>query len=319
MKRYLCTLGLLLAAAAVVRADVIRLKDGSKIVGTIVDFQNDSFKVQTSYGFAMVRKDRISQIIPSDPGKAGGPASDAAPATAAASGAKAEARPTASRGRLASHPAPTAVNASRSIRLAPAVAAGSFPMPEPLPRTAPPAPVAAVDPAPTPEPVPPPVVPTPIRDSVNGNLYINETYDFQFYRPPGWDVIPGARGALPNAITAMGTSDKTTLFLVGRELWQGSLEVQASNAEQALRKIYENYRPISSTKRVVNGLPAMEWRFRGVADGHDWSVTALTIAHNADVFTLLGMTYSDSDLIQIRENVIAKMIGSLRFGQLQPR
>jgi len=69
MKLRLLLFALLLALAAGARADEIRLKDGSKIVGTIVDFENDSFKVQTAYGFAMVRKDSIAQIIPADPGK----------------------------------------------------------------------------------------------------------------------------------------------------------------------------------------------------------------------------------------------------------
>ena len=32
-----------------------------------------------------------------------------------------------------------------------------------------------------------------------------------------------------------------------------------------------------------------------------------------DIFTVLGMTYADSDLIQIQENVIAKAITSLSF------
>ena len=118
---------------------------------------------------------------------------------------------------------------------------------------------------------------------------------------------------MPNAITAMGTGDETTVFVVGREALRDSIEAHSTTAERAMRQIYENYRPLSSTRRTVAGLPAVEWRFRGVADGHDWSVTALTLARGSDVFTLLGMTYSDSDLIQIRENVIAKMIASVQF------
>ena len=152
---------------------------------------------------------------------------------------------------------------------------------------------------------------------MQGTVYSNASYNFQLYRPPGWDLIPEARKSMPNAITAMGTPDETTLFVVGREPVRDSLEAQAGTAERALQKVYENYRHVSSTKRTVAGMPAIEWRFRGVADGHDWSVTALTVARGADVFTLLGMTYADSDLIQIRENVIAKMIASLQFSTPQ--
>jgi hypothetical protein len=311
----------LLAAAASVRADEIRLKDGSKIVGTIVDFQDDSFKVQTAYGFAMVRKDSIAQIIPTEPGKSsesaktGSPAAPAAsvkPAPASSPAIKPEAQPAVSKGAIPSAPIPAVASTAAAPVTSPA-ASKVFPMPAPNPRPVTPAPVVAAAAPPAAVAPPTPVGPAPIRESVQGNLYTNETYNFQLYRPPGWDVLPEARKALPNAITAMGTSDDTTLFVVGREPVKDSLETQAGNAERALQKVYENYRQVSSAKRTVAGLPAVEWKFRGLADGHDWSVTALSIARGTDVFTLLGMTYAESDLIQIRENVIAKMIASLQF------
>ena len=44
------------------RADEIRLKDGTKIIGTIVGFENDSFRVETSFGFALIRKDKVADI-----------------------------------------------------------------------------------------------------------------------------------------------------------------------------------------------------------------------------------------------------------------
>jgi len=42
-------------------------------------------------------------------------------------------------------------------------------------------------------------------------------------------------------------------------------------------------------------------------------VTVVSVAHGADLFTVLGMTYADTDLIQIQENVITRAISSLRF------
>ena len=48
--------------AAFARADEIKLKDGSKITGTIVGFEDNSFKVKTSYGFAVVQKDQVVSI-----------------------------------------------------------------------------------------------------------------------------------------------------------------------------------------------------------------------------------------------------------------
>src|SRR5262249_54657657 len=158
-----------------------------------------------------------------------------------------------------------------------------------------------------------PPAPVVIRESVDGNVYQNDSYGFQLYRPPGWDLLPQARNSVPNAITAMGTQDEMALFIVGREPVREALEAQAADAERAIEKIYETPRHISTSRRTVAGLPAIQWQFRGLADGHDWSVTALTIARGSDVFTLIGMTYADSDLIQIRENVIAKMLSSLQF------
>jgi hypothetical protein len=63
----------------------------------------------------------------------------------------------------------------------------------------------------------------------------------------------------------------------------------------------------------VNGLPAVEYHYRGLADDHDWSGTLAVVARGNEVFTVLGMTYADTDLIQIQENVIARSIASLDF------
>ena len=46
-----------LFSAAIARADEIRLKDGAKISGTIVGFEKGSFRIETSYGFALIQKD----------------------------------------------------------------------------------------------------------------------------------------------------------------------------------------------------------------------------------------------------------------------
>ena len=67
MRSVLCAVLSFFALAAGVRADEIRLKDGSKIVGNVVGFEDGSFKVETAYGFALIRKDSISEIIPAAP------------------------------------------------------------------------------------------------------------------------------------------------------------------------------------------------------------------------------------------------------------
>ena len=148
---------------------------------------------------------------------------------------------------------------------------------------------------------------------MEGTRYTNLTYSFQLYKPPSWSVIEGARKTLPTAIVAMGTEDQTTLFIVGREPLQKPIEQHAAANERRLRELYENYRSLGERRTTVAGLPAFEKRFHGSVDEHDWSVTLLTFAREKEVFTLIGMTYANSDLIQIQENVIARTIASLEF------
>ena len=125
--------------------------------------------------------------------------------------------------------------------------------------------------------------------------------------------IEDARKALPNAIVAMGTSNESTLMVVGQEQTKDSLEASANGVEKRLREIYSNYRMISRRKTVVGGAPAIEFKYSGMADEHLWSGTLVVVSRGKDVLTLLGMTYADNDLIQIQENVIARAISSTDF------
>ncbi len=133
------------------------------------------------------------------------------------------------------------------------------------------------------------------------------------YRPPSWDLIPEARKALPDAVGALGTNDQTTLLVIGRQHTKDSLTAHAAATGKALSDAYENYRLISTDKVTIAGFPAMEERARGTADGHDWSVLLVTFLKGEDAYTLLGMTWADSDLIQVEENVISKTVNSLTF------
>jgi hypothetical protein len=151
------------------------------------------------------------------------------------------------------------------------------------------------------------------RESLQGNVYTNYSHGFHMYKPPSWRLIDDARKALPNAIVAMGTVNESTLMIVGEEKTKNSLDVTAVDVEKRLRDTYGNYRRISQRKTVAGGFPAIEIHYRGLADDHDWSGTLLVVARGGDMFSVLGMTYADTDLIQIQENVIARAIASLEF------
>jgi hypothetical protein len=307
--RFLLAL-LLISCAA--RADEIRLKDGSKIIGTIVGFEDGAFKVQTSYGFAMVRKDQIAEIIPTPPPKPA-PAKPKDSSAAASSANANSATP-----NKVTSPASPATTSNSATESSPAAESSPASSPSSTPSGNITPPDSLPNAAPAKAPVTAPAAmsdakPQPVREEIVGNLYINHTYGFDIYKPPDWEMLPEERHSLPNAVAAMGTDDDTTLLLIGREPRKGALEAQAAATDSELHNIYDNFRLITATTIDVAGEPAIERHFRGTAADRDWSVTVVSVAHGDSLFTVLGMTYADSDLIQIQENVIARAISSLRF------
>lgn len=58
----LLAIGVILGASSLIRAEEITLKDGRKIVGTIVGYEKDMFRIETDYGIALVRKDKVASI-----------------------------------------------------------------------------------------------------------------------------------------------------------------------------------------------------------------------------------------------------------------
>jgi hypothetical protein len=281
--------------AGTARADEIRLKDGKKLHGVIVAYEDNMFKVKTDFGFVLVEKDKIASIIPDTPAEEAGTSATAKPAAKSESAAKASA----------------IVNSSAArpeIPLNTAKGDVTPPPMKPVSVTPKPAPATPVTPPPPPKEEPP-----PIKEEIQGNLYLNHEFLFRMYKAPSWQIIADAGQSLPNAIVAMGTSNESTLLVVGHEKTNSALELAAQEVEKKLSEVYDNYRLISQRKTVLGGLPALEYKYRGMADGHDWSGTLAVVARNGDVFTVLGMTYADTDLIQIQENVIARAIASIDF------
>ena len=331
----LCTLCLAIALPA--SADEIRLKDGKKLYGVIVAYEENMFKVKTDFGYVLVEKDKIASIVPSAPAS-----SEAQPAATTKTGSDspksgASAQPkgeTAVASTTDATPPATYASAKAIIPSAakqnkpdktagkitdtavkPGLPAGA-PTGEPVAPALRGSPAAAnaAPPSTAAQLAPPrePVVPA-IREDVQSNVYTNYTHGFRMYKAPSWQLLDDARNALPNAIVAMGTSNESSLMVVGREKTKEPLDSAAVAVESRLHDVYENYRRLSQRKTVVGGSPAVEFRYLGKADEHDWSGTLVVISRGGDIFTVLGMTYADSDLIQIQENVIAKAVGSLSF------
>ena len=278
------------------RGDELKLKDGSKVTGTIVGFEENSFKVKTSYGFAVVLKDQVVSITMSyDAAKSADATTTTLPPTLDAPKPVKIEKP---------KPAPPAKISTPTPTPAPPVVTESN-------STAPRASAAVAAPVPRAKPA----APEPIRESVTGNTYTNETYGFHMYKPPDWKVIEGARSILPGSITAMGTDDQTTYLLIGQDPAGKSLASEVDSTEKRLRDILENFRPIDDKRVTVAGVPAIERHFRGTVDDKDWSGVVVYLPRDTHVYTIFGMTLADTDLVQIQENVIARAIASLQFTQ----
>ncbi len=346
MKRAWIVLAACAVLAGGVCADQLHLKDGSVINGTIVGFDESSFKVKTNYGYAMVRRDQVVSIdvTDTDSGAVKKPDPNAtpvasrttatAPASAPANVAPNASRPSAKAATPATPleppnlktsrppstvatttaPPPAAITPTKAMMTPPTKRApasnGAATKP---PAIAASAPAPAVVPASAPPSIPKPVPPEPIRESISGNLYTNDTYGFRMFRPPGWEIIEDARTTLPGAIAALGTNDQTTYLLVGASPSAGSLDADLKASDVKLREMVENYRPLGDKKTTVAGLSAIERRFRGVVDGKDWSGTVVLVQRGKQLFTIFGMTYAGTDLVQIQENVIHRAITSLQF------
>jgi len=311
--KHLLVVAALCGVASVATADEIKLKDGKKLYGVIVGYEDNMFRVKTDFGFVLVEKDKIASIVPAA-GASNEPATGAAAKSASKASETKEKAPanTASATKAPADPGGKAKISDGPVRpsLPTSGSVEKVTPPQIKPNTAPATSVAAI--AQPPAPPKEPELPAN-HEEVQGTQYTNFSHGFRMYKAPSWSLIEDARRALPNAIVAMGTSNESTLMVVGQEKLKDSLDATASSVEKRLKEIYTNYRLISRREMTVGGAPATEYKYRGTADEHDWSGTLAVVGRGKDVLTILGMTYADSDLIQIQENVIARTIASTSF------
>src|SRR6267154_4262720 len=87
---FVCVLAL---AALPACGDEIRLKDGKKLYGVIVAYEENMFKVKTDFGYVLVEKDKIASIIPTAPANTEPPSAAKNPADSAKISANAQPKP----------------------------------------------------------------------------------------------------------------------------------------------------------------------------------------------------------------------------------
>ena len=260
-------------------AEEFTLLDGQKIVGTVVGFEDGMFKVETAFGFAMVRRDKVKSIsfglgTPAKPKeRKDTQAGSASTGDATAPSPKASATKTA------------AVN-----------------QPSPAPPPPPPPPVS--------RPIDQPL-PGEIRDRLEGTTYINETFQFSFFKPSGWRIHENAARETGRAIVAIGPEDERTLLFVDRQVWSGAPNLKSDATEANLKQTYQNYRVTSETPTQLDGRSAVRREFEGELDGAFWRGIAVRVAEGNTVFGLIGLTSAET--IEFHQAVLNKIIKSFRF------
>jgi hypothetical protein len=153
----------------------------------------------------------------------------------------------------------------------------------------------------------------PIREYIVANTYINQTYNFKMYRPPEWGLVEAAHNVLPGSIAALGTDDEKTYLLVGAAQATGSLDLDLRSADMKLKEIMDHYRALRDATVSVSGFPALERHFRGGIEQKEWSGAVVVFERGDHLYIILGMTQADTDLSQLQENVIQRVITSIDF------
>jgi hypothetical protein len=291
----LLVMSLALAACFMVAsagAEEITLHNGQKIVGTIVGFENGMFRVETEFGFALIRKDRVRTI-------------SFGTATSKDAGQKSDER--------------------KSPSLAPKAVPS---IPEKAPAASAEAPKTAVEStalsaapeAPPPQPVSRPLdqpLPARIAERVEGNSYTNDTFHFTMYKPPGWRLHEDVPRETGRAIVAMGPEDEQTLLIVDRQVWSGPPDLKRDTTETNLRSTYQDYQRLSESSLQLDGRPGVRRDFTGVMEGAEWHGVSVHVVEGNTVFGILGLTSAET--FQFQQALLNKIINSFRFlpGELE--
>lgn len=332
--------GLLLLAATLwplgtAHAEEILLKNGQKIVGTIVGYENDMFRVETEFGIALVRKDKVASIMVSKPEDAKStpeppkqeatkssptkPAATAAiPANPAHPSPLAASQPNAGSPQSSSIPSSQAENKSSSTTAPAPGAAAATPASAAKTETQPteskirPAAPVVQSPPPAP-PLPPPVshpvdVPLPahLEEHVDGNTYFNDTFHFSMFKPPDWKIYEGVPKETGSGIMAMGTEDEQTLLIVDRQVWSGAPNLSSDEVEVKLRQTYQEYRRVSEEPFLCDGQAAVRRSFTGLLDGAEWHGVAVHVIQGNMVLGIIGLTSSET--FQFQEAIFLKIM-----------
>jgi hypothetical protein len=146
---------------------------------------------------------------------------------------------------------------------------------------------------------------------VEGTTYVNDSFHFAMFKPPGWRVYEEVPKETGSAVMAIGTEDEQTLLFVDRQLWTGAPNLKSDNAEAKLRATYQEYQKVLESPSQLDGQPAMRRVFKGVIDGVEWHGMSVHVAHGNAVFGIIGLTSAET--FQFQQALFNKIINSFHF------
>ena len=279
-------------SAPIAAADELSLKDGRKISGTIVGFENGMFRLETEFGFILVRRDKVASIKVSEGGTKEIP--QKAEARGGANGASGNA--TGNSDGLRSESAEPASDR----RAIPAATAGnSSPPPSRAPQ-APPVSRLLNEPP-----------PAHMAEHEEGNNYFNDTFHFVMFKPPDWKIYNELPRGKVSALVALASEDEQTMLFVDRQVWSGTPDLKNDIVESNLRTIYQDYKKLSETETQIDGRPAIRRDFSGLLDGAEWHGVAVRVVQGSTVYGIVGMTSAET--FQFQEAVFNKIVKSFHF------
>jgi len=281
--------GLLLGTSVALAADEFILKDGQKISGTLVGFENGMFRVETEFGYALIRKDKVATVSMTSSGANKITEKNSGRSNAAASEASG--------------------NAGHG-------AAGSAMRQESLVEPGPTSPLPHNVPTPPPsEPLNEPL-PSHLQEHLEGISYVNDTFQFAMFKPPDWKLYEELHREKVSAIVALASQDDQTLLFVDRQVWSGPPDLSDDRIEANLRLTYENYKKLDETRSTVDGHEAIRRSFTGVIDGVEWHGVSVRFARGNTVFGIIGLTSAET--YQFQEAIFNKVIKSFHFLNVPP-
>jgi hypothetical protein len=93
----------------------------------------------------------------------------------------------------------------------------------------------------------------PVKESLEGTKYVNQTGAFQLTMPEGWALAPELRGQSKDVVAALKSPDNTLFFLVTPEKFAGTLVTYRVLAETQYQAKFKDYEKLSETPVTLDG------------------------------------------------------------------